>query len=349
MMPELEVRLVTAEEVDGPSLDAFLRRFFPPAHCDFLLRHGEWWHQGPRNRLVALVGDTVAGYSALIPAPCRLDGRTYRAHWWVDLIIDPEFRQRGLQARMDRRVKEQTELLLGFPNALAAKIHRRHGWGVSEQHRTMLLPFEPTRLRPVMRASGPRAAALRTVTRLARPFGRLLRKRADRYQPVTAHRLETPEPEALGEIFERYHDAAVNTTSRDAEYLKWRYFDAPYRDELGFFVAGEPPRLAAISRSRETNRGRTVKLLDLFGDLEDAKTVDDLLRLVARQAASENAVEVAAFVTLPELFPTFRAAGFVLRTTARSCWLSPDPAAMRLLDRRRSHWTFGDSDQEEPA
>ena len=58
------------------------------------------------------------------------------------------------------------------------------------------------------------------------------------------------------------------------------------------------PTVAAITRSRETSRGRVVKLLDLFGELEDRATTTDLIRLVVRRAARDDAVEVSAFVTL---------------------------------------------------
>ncbi len=345
-----EARVVNAGEVDGAALDAFLRRFFSAAHCDFLRRHGDWWHPEPRQRMVTTVGDTIAGYSAVISSPCRLGDDVLPAHWWVDLVVDPAFRGRGLQGLMDRRVREGAALLLGFPNALAARIHRQHGWGVSEQHRILLLPFEPPRLRPVTRAAGARGIVLRAAARLARPLGGLLRRRAAGYRPASAHRLDDPRAGALAEIFARHHPGDLTTTARDAEYLKWRYLDAPYRGQLTFFAAGEPsPRAVAITRTRPTERGLIVKLLDLFGDLEDTALINDLLRRVARQAAREKAVELTAFATLPHLFPLFRAAGFVLATTGRSCWHSSDPGIMRRLDRRRSHWTLGDSDQEEPA
>ncbi len=349
-MTGAEARVVNAGDVDGAALDAFLRRFLPAAHCDFLLRHGDWWHPERRQRMVTTVGDTIAGYSAVISSPCRLGDDTFPAHWWVDLVVDPAFRGRGLQTLMDRRVRQGAALLLGFPNPLAAGIHRKHGWGVSEKHRILLLPFEPPRLRPVTRASGARGIVLRTGARLVSPLGSLLRGRAARYRPVSAHRIDDPEAGALAEIFERHHPGAVTTTARDAEYLQWRYLDAPYRGQLAFFAAGDPsPRAVAITRSRPTDRGLIVKLLDLFGDLDDPALVNDLLRLVTRQAARDRAVELTAFATLPHLFPVFRAAGFVLATTGRSCWHSADLGIMRRLDRRQSHWTLGDSDQEEPA
>ncbi len=351
-------RIVTAEQVDGAELDAFLRRFFSTDHCDFLLHHGAWWHRGQHNRLVALLGETIAGYSALIPAPCRVDGVRHQARWWVDLVVDPAFRGRGLQTLMDRKVR-QAELLLGFPNALAARIHRKHGWGVCETHRTVLLPYDPTRLRPVLRATGLSGVALQTAARLARPLGRHLRRRAHRFRPIDARRLEKPTAEALGELFERHHRRSTTTTLRDTAYLKWRYFDAPYRRELSFFVAGSnrdrragaetTGRIAAITRSRQTHRGRVVGLLDLFGELEDRAATTDLIRLVARDAARENAVEVKALVTLRSLRPVFRAAGYRLRASARSCWLSSDPALMERIDPRDLHWAMADSDQEVPA
>ncbi len=343
-------RVVTADDVDAGALDAFLRRFFSPAHCDFLNQHGAWWHRGQQHRHVAVVGDDIAGYCSVIPSPCRLAGETRPAHWWVDLVVDPRFRGRGLQTEMDERVRHGTEVLLGFPNALAARIHRKHGWGVSEEHLILLMPFQPSRLRPVLRATGARGLALRAVARLAWPLAYRLRQRALRYQPVSARRLKTPNAGELADIFERYHDDTVTTTCRHGEHLHWRYFEAPYSDQLDVFVAGaRSPQIAAITRSRPTDHGPRVKILDLFGELDDPVLIADLLRRVAQEAARRNAVELSAFATQPHLFSIFRSAGFVLRTLARSCWHSADPTLMRLLDQHPSHWTYADSDQEDPA
>ncbi len=349
-MSDREDRVVTADDVDGAALDTFLRRFFSPAHCDFLLRHGAWWHRGQHHRHVALVGDAIAGYCSVIPAPCHLGDEVLPAHWWVDLVVDPRFRGRGLQTEMDRRVRRGAEVLLGFPNALAAKIHRKHGWGVSEEHLVLLLPFQPTRLRPVIRATGARGFALRTAARLAWPISHRLRRRALRYRPTSARRLESPDADQLAGIFEDHHDRGVTTTHRNADYLRWRYFQAPYRDQLDFFVAGDPsPRIAAVTRSRPTDHGPRVKILDLFGQLDDPALATALLCCVAREAAHRNAIELAAFATQPNLFPFFRSSGFVLRTLARSCWHSANPDLMRRLDQHPSHWTYSDSDQEGPA
>lgn len=344
-------RIVTADEVDAGALDAFLRRFFPSRHCDFLLRHGDWWHRGSRHRIVATVDGAVAGYSAVIPAPCRIARRVHEACWWVDLIVAPELRGRRLQHLMDERVRQTHGLLLGFPNAVAAGIHRRHGWGVREDLETRLLPFEPARLGIVRRTRGPRGFVLRLAARLAQPLGSILRARARRYRPVTARRLAEPTPAALAAVFERHHSGDLITTVRDAGYLKWRYFDAPYRDSLGFFAAGEAesPRLAAITRNRDTPHGRVVKLLDLFGDFEDRAAALDLVRLVARHAALDNASQVTAFASLEALYPVFRSAGFLFGTVGRSCWLSSDPDVMEAFATQQTHWCLGDSDHEEPA
>ncbi len=342
------VRIVTADEVDSEALDTFLRRFYPARHCDFLLQHGEWWHRGSRNRIVATMDGTVAGYSAVIPAPCRIAGHVHNACWWVNLIVAPEFRGQHLQNLMDRRVRKTYDLLLGFPNALAAGIHRRHGWGVREDLEVRLLPFEPARLQIVQRARGLLGLALRLSARFMQPLGSILRAKARRYRPIAARRLREPTPTALAAAFERHHPGDLITTSRDAEYLRWRYFDSPHRDSLSFFAVGqaEAPRLVAIARHRDTSNGRVIMLLDLFGDLEDQTATADLIRLVARHAALENASEVTAFVSLPALYPVFRSAGFYLRKVGRSCWLSSDPDVMRCFATQQDHWCLGDSDFE---
>ncbi len=74
-------------------------------------------------------------YCAVIPTAMRVAGERVDAAWWVDLVVDPDHRGRGLQRAFDEKVRAAAPLIVGFPNTLAAVIHRKHGWGVREDSR----------------------------------------------------------------------------------------------------------------------------------------------------------------------------------------------------------------------
>jgi GNAT superfamily N-acetyltransferase len=341
--------IVTAAGVEPARLDAFLTRAYGPEKSEFLRLHGRWWHHGDENRLVVVRGDEIAGYCAVIPTRCRVDGVVHDAVWWVDLIVLPEFRGQGLQHMLDEALRARVDLKLGFPNPLAAKMHRKHGWGVREDFRALLLPLAPRATRIVRTAEGAQGALLRAGAALLTPAAGLFRRRLARYQPVHAAMLATSDPELLAAIFARHQRADVVTTARDAEFLRWRYLEAPYRDALAFYTGGgapSAPSVALVARTLPLASGTLVRVLDLFGDLDDAHAVRDVVGLCLRDAARGGAVQVTALATVPRLRALLRSLGFVASSTARFCWHSHVPA---LLDRLWGEcwFTLGDSDNDD--
>ncbi len=336
-----DVRLCYPGEVDAAALHAFLKRFFGPRKADFLGRHGTWWHGGRENRLVLEVEGTIAAYCGVIPVRCLLDGAPRDALWWMDLVVAPEYRGRRLQSHLDVEVRRRTSLLLGFPNELAARIHRKHGWGVREDLRTMLAPLDPSGLNVVRR--GGRLLAAGALA--ARPLAALWRRRLVSHRPRTARRVDEPDVEQWAGL-SRHGAATLATTVRDEAYLTRRYLEAPHRGELRFYESGT---LALVSRRLQRHGRLEERVLDLFGDLQDRARLGDLLRFALGEASRAGAVQVTALASHGELAAAFRHSGFWLGSTARFCWTSPDSSLMEALERSRLHWCLGDSDNDDPA
>ena len=118
MRPQIQ----TVARVDPERMGRFLGRAFSACKAEFLLHHGTWKHRGEDHQLVLVDGAKIVGYCGVIPVKCRIAGQPREAVWWVDLVIDPDHRGRGLQTIFDEHIRSMTQLKLGFPNALAAKI-----------------------------------------------------------------------------------------------------------------------------------------------------------------------------------------------------------------------------------
>lgn len=345
-MTEPVVRL--ASEVDGGVLQAFLRRFFGDAKAEFLHRHGAWWHRGDENRWVLLDGDEIAGYCGVIPTTCLVAGEPRDAVWWMDLVIAPEYRGRGLQTRFDELVRQGGRLVLGFPNALAARIHQHHGWGVREDLRTLLLPLDPRRVGSVQRASGLRGAALRLAATTLSGAAVLWRRRLAAYRPRSARRVRYPDFEALAAVAAQM-DPALITTRRDAEHLRWRYGEGPF--EHRFYVASgaQSQRLVLVARRVGSGPDAAERWLDLFGDLGHRRLLADLIRFAAGEAVREDVAQITALAAHPLLRKALRREGFLLGSTARFCWLAGERETMETIAAAPHHWCLGDSDNDEPS
>lgn len=344
-------QVVTADQLDASALKAFLDRVYPPAKSRFLQVHGAWWHRGNENRWAITDGGMVVAYCAIIPTRCLLDGQAEPTLWWVDLIVLPEYRGQGLQRLFDEKVRHAADLKLGFPNELAAKIHLKHGWGVRDDLRYMVLPLAPRALKRVRTSRGLQGTLLRTAAAAATPFASLLRGALGRYNPVSARRVDQPDAHVLANVFIRHNaNAPVVTTYRDADYIKWRFLDSPYRSEMAFYLCGpeQIPTHALITRSFATPGGRTTRILDVFGDLSDRAGLRDVIRLTVRDAVRSGATEMTAIASLPALVSTLRASGFMLSARARFCWHSASDSKMSLLSERPGHWVMADSDSDDP-
>ena len=330
-------------------LHRFFDRVYDPAKAHYLTQHGNWLHRGDEHRLGVLVDDTIAGYCALIPTTTMIDGHEVDSMWWVDLIVTPEYRGQGLQRLMDEAVRELGQVKLGFPNELAAKIHRKHGWGVIETIETLLLPLRPRKVRSVRRASGRRGVVLKGGAMALELPAAFWRWRMHRRQPHSTHLVPAPDAEMLAGIFYRTCPHDLATTCRDEEYLRWRYFEAPYRAELAFYTAGPvgAPTHYLVARHKPEGDHVVTRVLDLFGDFRDEQAMRDLIQCMVRDAVRRNSVQVTALVTLPEVRAALRGSGFLLGDIARFCWLSESNHFMQQLG-ERTYWTIGDSDADTP-
>lgn len=340
----------TAEDVDPATLGRFLRCRYSPEKAVFLEQHGDWWHRGARNRWIIEENGEVTAYCAVIPAALRVGGERIAAAWWADLVVGPEHRGEGLQRILDDMVRAAAPLIVGFPNALAAAIHRRHGWGVREDLEVRLLPLHPREIIKKQFSRSLAGAGLKLAAGLAAPLARSMRRRLERFEPRYSRLSSGPDAGDLAEIFAGEPEANVTTTSRDAEYLTWRYLDSPYRDELFVVTGGEEnlPGVAAIVRVLSARGRKVARILDLFGALNKAEIVRDVLLLCARQAVALGACQVTALAANPVVARCLRGAGFWIRSRGRFCWHSGDARLRSLVARHPLHVVLGDSDNDEP-
>jgi hypothetical protein len=340
----------TVDEVSTDALQAFLDQSFRPEKAEFLLRHGGWSTRKSGNRWVIEREGKISAYHAAIPTTLRVGGEHIAAAWWVDLVVQPESRGQGLQRVFDSRVRKVAPLIVGFPNHLAAAIHRRHGWGVREDLAVRMLPLKPRRIVAQRGAGRSSGVIFGCAGLVAAPWARLVRRRLRGFEPRWSQIVETADPEMLAAIFHRDCSSEVTTTLRDEEYLTWRYFDAPYRRELTYIVAGgtSSPRVAVIMRVMDRAEGTVARILDLFGDLSKKEVVRDALRLGASRALRLGAQQVTAMATTPGLSETLRSAGFIVRKPSRFCWSCRERSTFERINSSQIHFVIGDSDNDEP-
>jgi GNAT superfamily N-acetyltransferase len=344
-----DYQMVTGVEMDPAVAADFWRCVFTEEKSAFIIEHGDWLNRGRENQWFIMSGKETIAYCAVIPADCALSGQRVPALWWVDLIVAPAFRGQGIQSLFDERVRTAAGLLLGIPNELAAKIHRKHQWGVREDGDVLLLPLRPSGVKTVQQAQGRRGNLLRLIAPALSPAAWMWRRRLSSLQTERATHWPEATAGAMAAIFEHYKAQYPVTIYRDAAYWQWRYWEAPYRDELLFYRAGpaNAPTHCLVARRVRFGDIRTVRILDLIGDRQDMNGLRELVLLALQAAIDWGATQVTALNFLPELRQFWRSFGFLIRTPGRFCWQSEDKELMARLD-ADNHWVLGDSDLDAP-
>lgn len=343
-------QLLDATQVDPAALDDFLRTVYPPVKCDFLRSHGAWWHGSEKNRLVIEVDDRIAGYCAVIPARVMVAGRVRSALWWVDLVIAPGFRGQGLQTLFDQAVRDMADLLIGFPNELAAKIHRKHHWGVRADQQILLLPLQPARVKPLQRLEGMRGRLVRTAAWGLTPLSLAWRAWLRLQNPVSSWKLEKFDAALPAGVFARFRDVSHQTTWRDEDYFDWRYGQVPAPREYAFYFSGprlEPSHFLIARHLTQPDGLRYTRILDLYGNFNDLRGVRDLFVLALRDAISHGSSQVTVLASDPRLLRIVRRLGFVISAPVMFCWLSRDRETMAAFE-GPIVWSLADSDNDAP-
>ena len=340
-------KILDLEQVDPLSAQLFFQNNFSDTKSEFLTKYGAWWQAGGENLWFLQVEDQLVGYCGVIPTRLGVDQKKVSAIWWNDIVIAPEHRGNHYQTHFDEKIRNMDILKLGFPNALAAKIHRKHGWGVKEDLQTRLLPLRPLALRSINNYHGVHKSLLKLGASALSPLAWIWRKKYLRFH--SEHVWSEPDvtPEMLAGIFDRHYDDRIVTTWRDFDYFQNRFFRAPYLDELRFYFAGPSsvPTHYLVARFLEQDGYKHVRILDMFGDFNDVAKIRDLVGLVIKDALIWDAKQIIVLVTFSQLHPVFNALGFIIRGISRFCWYPKNDYA-DIFENKYLYFTLADSDND---
>jgi hypothetical protein len=178
----------------------------------------------------------------------------------------------------------------------------------------------------------------------------VLRRRLTRYRPKTARRAPDVTAQELAQIYDRTDRANFITTARTAEFLQWRYFDAPYQRQLHIYLAGpeDAPTHFLIAR-RMLYRGQPVtRILDLYGDFTNEAAIRDTIKLAARDAALAGDVQVTILSSNDALRAVLQRMGFILRVTTYFCWHDSSERLTEPIRVATLHLSLADSDNDPP-
>ena len=121
-----------------------------------------------------------------------------------------------------------------------------------------------------------------------------------------------PVPNIFYDIFLNYKNDKLLTTWRNILILITGIF-SPNKNEFQFYISkkGSNKSHYCIARIFYKNSIKVMTILDLYGDFDDSLIIQDLLKLVLKDAIDQNVVKVTSLTALPRLNLIFKRCGFI--------------------------------------
>jgi len=342
------ISVKTIDEVDKDQLDGFLKEVFPPGKYSFLKKYGDWRYRQSKNRFILLKNNEIIGYQSVIPSKIVIGQKKEKAIWLTDIIIHPDHRGNGYQRYLDKSVLALPGINIGFPNKVAAKIHKKHGWGVNDDYKVLLYPILPYKLNSIKNYKGLRKIILMIGAFLITPIFYLFNKKLSNYVPKLSEKVQNLDLNIIEKINSINLNNYLITTERVKAHINWRYLSSPLIDKMSFYQSydGEAVSHYCITDQVIKSGHYVTRILDLYGNFDQTENLVDLLKIVIRDAIRSGSIQVTVLITLPKLKTIFNKCGFLFQTRARFCWYHKKNKIMEDFN-NPMYWTLGDSDNDE--
>ncbi|NOZ07576.1 MAG: GNAT family N-acetyltransferase, partial [FCB group bacterium] len=299
--PQPRCKIYSADEADPQQLKTLLDSCFAEEKSDFLRSQGSWYCNGRENQyVIATSPSEYVGYFALIPARLRVDEEVFPGAWLIDIYVLREHRVRRYESAADAFMREKYGLLIGFPNILAAKIHKKHGWGVRDDLKLQMFPLQPLKIPLVREARGLKGAVLKAAALLGTPLLQILKLTVSLTSTHGITKTQKADPDVLAALDSKM-PVRFRTIVRDRSYFQWRFLSAPHADQFKYYLAqGETGELelGLITRTFTRDGVTITRIVDLIGAVTNAELLKRAVGEVLRDAAKAGSAYVSVISSL---------------------------------------------------
>ena len=353
-------RLTADERIEWIEFQA--RNFGPnarqadPKWLDWLAANPDLDGEGPQTWISRRNG-AIVGSQGGIPFRLKEGGRVIPASWAVDLMVEPEWRLRGVGPALSEAQIHANELAAGMGISDAAyRAYLRAGWrdlgGIPTYIRTRDVDWSVDQVG----LQGVRALAARALARSALAVTRLgsgLVARAMGTELRRVDKFDQRVDEVWAAAAPRYSVVAV----RDHEALDWRFDAVPDADRNSryYLMRGQRVRGYVVTR---VERWRDRQVLSVLDYLAPPRWILPLLAHVTELPEARGASAITCRTLSPGNDLAFHAAGFVRVGTDEgpSALIRASASPFRFMvhqghqperpafDRGRWFLTTGDSD-----
>lgn len=242
-------------------------------------------HPGEIPIWIAKSNERIAGQLATIPVELNVGSTTVPAIWILDLMVDPEFRRRGIMKRLVLEAQKQ------FPFMLATASTRQHsaamfkglGWTVFSRVPRYHRPLFPGHAVKEISRLAPVRAFANIIFAPFRPSKGQMARASTQVRPVTKFDSQ------FDDLAEQCRRRSPCSIRHSATYLKWQFEDQPLKkyEVLGYYEGNQLKGYVTVFFRRASAGGFIDKaaISDICYHPDFASKVVDILILAALDLA----------------------------------------------------------------
>jgi hypothetical protein len=335
---------------DRRQVEALYRRVFGPDAADANRLRWDWeYRRNPHASAdgpciwIAREGSTVIGQYATMPVRLSVLGREIDASWGTDVMVAPERQRQGVGDMLFRTWDRETGAALGLGlSESSARLFEKMSWPNVGPVTCLVKPLSRRALRNPTLPTG----LNRFVSYVTLPWVR----RVARMKPLEGEVQPIRHfDESFTSLWERLRNKFAFVVRRDANYLNWKYIQAPHvRYVVAALMRDEGAAGYVVYRHLQEPRGRVTLLVDFLADPGDTSGILTLLRWLDREARAADSDKIRTFAVNEPFRKLLRQSGYYQRRKAGIEFVAKinavDVPGNYYTERDTWHVTLGDSD-----
>ena len=354
-LPNLVVRKYVASDIER--IEQLLKTHFPLELSEKRKVVFDWIarcnpvSKGTTNYLIVEADDKIIGYLGRMPVDMVIDGEKRTGYFFHDLLVDPEYRKKGLGVLLDSRLQSTWEQETGsfavgiWMNEFTYNfLRRRRAYQIDAPYFVKPIDLSP-RLTGLVRNRTLAKFLATPVRGLGSLYDFLLSVLPNpgiSISPVV--RFDRRFDQLAEEVANKFRLMVV----RNSAYLNWKYIDKPFSDYVVLAAEREQKLAGFIVLLPRTIGGIKVGVIvDILADPADSSAISSLCRSAVNYFKQVKVSFCACLLTDENFIKVFRRHLFFKRRKTAPVMLTNiqkfrEPELLKDI----GNWflTYGDSD-----
>jgi GNAT superfamily N-acetyltransferase len=299
MIALADIEIKAGKDVRESTLIEYYELMYPE-RVAFFMSSWKWLYTGVsadcKLPIVLVSGDKVIGHGGMIPVTLSVRSRSFKAGWFVDLSVLPEFQRKGLGTVLVNKRMELTDIQMTFPNEKSYGVFKKKGW--SEYHETYLhyvfiFPFNHQRF--ITKVPG----YLRFIfNSLYFPFFLVTLLGKTHGNPIDY--LLGVNEKSIKSFFDNYQlhrncNKDIITIDRNMDFVKWRIINSPNRDFYKIYTNNDFCGIVSFNKN-----SRVIDILWVT-DIENKKEIRKMISILAKYGRKLKFTYIRFFTTKRDL------------------------------------------------